>query len=57
MGCAGILKLAFLLHPPRSLNWALNCHKIVPRGDAFHNPRRQLLIERLAKEAVKAVSV
>ncbi|KAG5190803.1 hypothetical protein JKP88DRAFT_285621 [Tribonema minus] len=30
-----------------NLNWALNRANVVPRADAFHNPRQQLLAERL----------
>jgi hypothetical protein len=35
------------MHDSCSLNWALNRAKVTPRGDAFNNPRQQLIADRL----------
>jgi hypothetical protein len=34
-----------------NLNWALNRVKVIPRADAYHNPRQQLLADRLRQNA------
>jgi hypothetical protein len=36
-----------IVHDACSLNWALNRAKVTPRGDAFNNPRQQLIADKL----------